>query len=42
MEKELEIAIDECLELSKQCNDIAFVFKKDIGYGDDSETDYVV
>jgi hypothetical protein len=42
MDKELEIAIDKCLELSKQNNDIAFVFKKDTGYGDDSESEYIV
>jgi hypothetical protein len=42
MERQLEEAIDKCLDLSKQINDIAFVFKKDTGYGDDSETDYQV
>ena len=42
MEKELEESIDKCLSLSKQINDITFVFKKDIRYGDDSETEYQV
>ena len=42
MEKELEDSIDKCLSLSKQINDITFVFKKDIRYGDDSETEYQV
>jgi len=42
MDRELEEAIDKCLDLSKKINDITFIFRKDTSYSDDSETDYQV
>ena len=42
MNRQLEEAIDKCLDLSKKINDITFIFRKDTSYSDDSETDYQV